>query len=58
MFKNKLDLVKVLKVATAILKFLIALIVFIEKLQGYLHVVPHYFINELCDLNGNVETQI
>lgn len=55
MFKNKLDLVKVLGIATVILSFLNELMTFIDKVQGYLHVVPHYsdFRIEYC--NGNVE---
>lgn len=55
MFKNKLDLVKVLGIATVILTFLNELMTFIEKVQGYLHVVPHYSKRWIEFYNGNLE---
>lgn len=57
MFKNKLDLVKVLNIAKAILGFLSALIVFIEKIQPYLHIVLNYLLNGVIK-SGNMATQI
>lgn len=55
MLKYMLGLVKVLGVATTILAFLNELITFIEKVQGYLHVVPHYMINGYSNCDGNLE---
>lgn len=58
MFNNKLDLVKVLKVAKAILEFLTALIVFVEVLWPHLHIVLNYPSNRCTKHNGHVGTQI
>ncbi|MDQ0431628.1 hypothetical protein QF006_000698 [Pantoea agglomerans] len=55
MSKYILGLVKVLGIATTILTFLNELITFIEKVQSYLHVVPHYILKRNLFCNGHVE---